>query len=119
MDSDEDVVCIKAPVASTASTPHRVKRNGGAESVLMAKVRSLHLLAFAQENSRRRDGLPVSMCGPRIERLCATIRPAAARKLDSEDIEFDIYMRARELMELSGLRLLPEQDIEVGGLYLW
>ena len=112
-------------VSRRLSHPLRARRTelnamaGPSESVLMAKVRSPHLLPFAQENSRRRDGLPVSMCGPRIERLCATIRPAAARKLDSEDIEFDIYMRARELMELSGLRLLPEQDIEVGGLYLW
>ena len=32
-DSDEDVVCIEAPVKSTASTQHRVKRNGGAVRV--------------------------------------------------------------------------------------
>ena len=102
MDSDEDVVCIKAPVATTASTPHRVKHNGG--GVLMAKVRSPHLLPFAQENSRRRGGLPLSMCGPRIGRLCAAIRLAATPKLDPEDIEFDIYQRARDLMHLSGLR---------------
>ena len=33
MDNDEDVVCIEAPVASTASMPHRVKLNGGAVRV--------------------------------------------------------------------------------------
>ena len=90
MDSDEDVVCIEAPVASTASTQHRVARNGGAIRVrLMAKVRNPHLLALAQENSRSRDGLPVSMCGPMTGRLCA--------QLDSDDFEFDIYQRARDL----------------------
>ena len=32
-------------------------------------------------------------------------------QLDAEDIEFDIYKHARELMELSGLKMLPEQEL--------
>ena len=39
--------------------------------------------------------------------------------LDSEDIEFDIYKRARELMESSGMKMLPEQEVQAGGLHLW
>jgi hypothetical protein len=40
-------------------------------------------------------------------------------QLDSEDIEFDIYQRARDLMHLSGLRLLPEQVLPDSNVHLW
>ena len=40
-------------------------------------------------------------------------------QLDAEDIEFDIYKRARELMELSGLEMLSEQEVHAGGVHLW
>ena len=40
-------------------------------------------------------------------------------QLDAEDIEFDIYKRARELMELSGLKILPEQEVQADGVHLW
>ena len=39
-------------------------------------------------------------------------------QLDAEDIEFDIYKRARELMELSCLKKLPEQEVQAGGVHL-
>ena len=84
---------------------------GACESVLMAKVQSPHLLPFAQENSRSRDGLPVSMCGPMTGRLCA--------QLDSEDNNFDNYQRARDIMHLSGLRMLPEQEVPESNVHLW
>ena len=79
----------------------------------MAKVRSPHLPPFTQENSRRRDWPPLSMCGPRIGRLCPTGGRAQL------DIEFDIYPRARDLMHLSGLRMLPEQEVPESNVHLW
>ena len=39
-------------------------------------------------------------------------------QLDAEDIEFDIYKRARESMELSCLRMFPEQEVQAGGVHL-
>ncbi len=39
--------------------------------------------------------------------------------LDAEDKEFDIYKRAREFMELRGMKILPEQEVQAGGLHLW
>jgi hypothetical protein len=51
---------------------------GPSESVLMVKIRSPHLLPFAQENSRSSEGLTVSMCGRKNGRLSAVMRTAAA-----------------------------------------
>ena len=52
MDEDGHVVVIEQPDGSMLDTPFRVARNGGAgrvwaESVLMPKVRSPHLLPIA------------------------------------------------------------------------
>ena len=40
-------------------------------------------------------------------------------RLDSEDINFDIYPRDRDLMHLSGLRMLPEQEVQKSNVHLW
>ena len=40
-------------------------------------------------------------------------------QLDAEDIAFDIYKHSRELMELRGLKMLPEQEVQAGGVHLW
>jgi hypothetical protein len=41
--------------------------------------------------------------------------------LDSEDVEFDIYKRACKFMELSCLKMMPEQaeGVKAGGVHLW
>jgi hypothetical protein len=59
---------------------------GPSESVLMVKVRSLHLLLFAQENSRSSEGLTVSMCCRKNGRLSAVMGPAAARYLTQKTL---------------------------------
>ena len=40
-------------------------------------------------------------------------------RFDDEDISFDIYQHARDLIELSGNKLLPEQEPPKNGLHLW
>ena len=40
-------------------------------------------------------------------------------RLDDEDIKFDMYQKARALMELSGHRMLPGQDEAPNGMHLW
>ena len=39
--------------------------------------------------------------------------------LDDEDIKWDMYQKARALMELSGHRMLPGQDEAPNGMHLW
>ena len=51
---------------------------GPADSVRMPKVRSLHVLPFAQENSRSSEWLLKSMCCRRNGRAFADTRPAMA-----------------------------------------
>ena len=75
----------------------------------MVKVRSLHLLPFAQENSRSSEWLTLRMC--RDWKLVCCYPTGSCAQLDAEDIEFDIYKRARELMELSSLKMLLEQEV--------
>ena len=40
-------------------------------------------------------------------------------QLDAEDIYFDMYERAREWMEQSGMKMLPGQETQAGALHLW
>ncbi len=40
--------------------------------------------------------------------------PQGRRLLDAEDIELDIYKQARELMESSGMKMLPQQEVQAG-----
>ena len=42
------------------------------------------------------------------------MRPAAALNLT-----LDIYKKARELMESSGMIILPQQEVQAGGVHLW
>ncbi len=39
-------------------------------------------------------------------------------QLDAEDIELDIYKQARELMKLSSMKMLPEQEEQAGCVHL-
>ena len=40
-------------------------------------------------------------------------------QLDTKDIDFDFYKTARELMESSGMIMLPQQEVQAGGVHLW
>ena len=40
-------------------------------------------------------------------------------RLDEEDIKWDMYQKARALMELSGHRMLPDQDEAPNGMHFW
>ncbi len=43
----------------------------------------------------------------------------AQRDADDNHDYFDIYKQAGELMELSGMKMLPEQEVQAGGVHLW
>jgi hypothetical protein len=120
MDDDEDVVCIEAPVASTSSTPRRVARNGGALRLRFngegSKAASLPVRPGKFKKHRQAHVEYVRLKEWKLVRRYETGDRA---QLDAEDIEFDIYKHARELMELSGIKMLPEQEVQAGGVHLW
>ena len=45
--------------------------------------------------------------------------PLCDAQLDAGDIDFDVYKHACELMELSCMKRLPEQDVQAGNVHLW
>ena len=76
MDDDGHVVVIEQP--DGAMLAELLAIAGPAESVLMPKVRSPHLLPIAQENSSSGEWLLASMCARRNGRSFADTRPAMA-----------------------------------------
>jgi hypothetical protein len=120
MDDDEDVVCIEAPVPSNASTPRPVARNGGAVRVRFngegLKSASSPVRAGKFKKQRRADREYVRPKEWKVVRCYAT---GGRAQLDTEDIDFDIYKQARELMELSSMKMLPQQEVQAGCVHLW
>ena len=99
MDDVEDVLCIEAPVPFNACTPRPVARNGGA-----VRIR------FIGEVRTRR---------PKDWKIVRRYATGGRAQLDVEDIDFDIYKKARKLMESSGMIILPQQEEQAGGVRLW
>ena len=120
MDSDEDVVCIKAPVESTESTPHRVKHNGGAVRVRFNGEGSKSASSPVRSGKFKKKGwAPPQYVRSKDWKVVRRYPTGGRAQLDPEDIEFDIYQRARDLMHLSGLRMLPEQVVQESNVHLW
>ena len=119
MDSDEYVVCIEAPVASTASTPHRVKRNGGAVRVRFNGEGSESASSSVRSEKFKKQGrAPRQYVRSKDWKVGRRYPTGGRAQLDSEDINFGIYQRARDLMHLSGLRMLPEQEVPERNVHL-
>ena len=92
MDSDEDVVCIEAPVASTARTPHRVKRNGGAVRVRFNGEGSKSASSPVRSGKFKKRGRTPRQYVLSKDWKVVRCYPTCGRALlDLEDIEFDIY----------------------------
>ena len=120
MDDVEDVVCIEAPVPSNACTPRPVARNGGAVRVRFngegSKSASSPVRPGKFKKQRRADREYVRPKEWKVVRRYAT---GGRAQLDVEDIDFDIYKKAREFMESSGMITLPQQEVQAGGVHLW
>jgi hypothetical protein len=43
----------------------------------------------------------------------------AGAPLDTEDIDSDIYKQASKMMQLNGMKMLPQQEVQAGGVHLW
>jgi hypothetical protein len=120
MDDDEDVVCIEAPVRSQASSPRPVARNGGAVRVRfngeISKSASSPVRTEKFKKQRRADHEYVR---PKEWKLVRRYATGGRAQLDTEDIDFDIYKQACESMESSGMKMLPQQEVQAGGVHLW
>ena len=91
MDSDDDVVCIEAPVASTASTPHRVKRNGGAVRVRFNGEGSKAASSLVRSGKFKKQGrAPHQYVRCKDWTVVRRYATGGRAQLDPEDIEFDI-----------------------------
>jgi hypothetical protein len=120
MDDDEDVVCIEAPVPTNARTPRPVARNGGAVRVRFngegSKSASSPVCPTKFKKHRR---APREYVRPKEWKVVRRYATGGRAQLDTEDIDFDIYKKARELMESSGMIMLPQQEVQAGGVHLW
>ena len=109
MDDVEDVVCIEAPVPSNACTPRPVARNGGAGPVCSNAEGSKSASAPDRAGKFKKQRLaPPPYVWPNQWQIIRRYRTCIRARFDEEDISFDIYQRARDLMELSGNKMLPE-----------
>ena len=120
MDDDDDVVCIKVPVGTRSKGRHAelLATEGPSESVLMVKVRNPHLL-IRSEKIKKQQRAPREYVLRREWKVVRSYATGSSAQLDEENINFDVYKRARELMELSSMIMLPEQEGQAGCLHLW
>ncbi len=104
------------PVGSYSSLPEDISsmsfsNSGGAVRVQFhgegSKSASSPVRAGKFKKQRRADREYVRPKGWKVVRRYPT---GGRALLDAEDIEFDIYKRAREFMELSCMKMLPEQE---------
>ena len=101
-------------------TPFRVARNGGAGRVRSNAEGSKSASApdRAVKFKKQRQA-PEKYVRSKQWKLVSRYRTCIRARFDAEDIKFDIYEKACQLMELSGHRMLPEQDEAPNGLHLW
>ena len=120
MDEEELVVIIEQPDGSMVDTPVRVARNGGAGPVRSNAEGSKSASASDRAGKfKKQRRAPPKYVRPEQWKLVRRYRTCIRARFDQEDISFDIYQRARDLMELSGHKMLPEQEPPKKGLHLW
>ena len=109
MDDDERVAIVEETDGSMLDTPVRVACNGGAGPVRSnaegLKSASASDRAGKFKKQRRADREYVRPKEWKVVRRYAT---GGRAQLDTEDIDFDIYKKAREFMESSGMILAHE-----------
>ena len=123
MDDDRHVVVIEQPDGAMVDTPVRVACNGGAGRVRSNAQGSKSASAPVRSGKfKKRQVAP-----PKKKKIVRPIKWTRIRRyktcygarLDDEDIAFDMYQKARYLMELSGQRMCPEQEQAPKGMHLW
>ena len=122
MDDDGHVVVIKQPDGAMLDTPVRVARNGGASRVRSHAEISKSASAPVRTGKfkKQRVAPPKKKKNVRLEwKRIRRYKTCYGARLDDEDIAFDMYQKAKYLMELSGQRMVPEQEEAPKGMHLW
>ena len=122
MDDDGHVVVIEQPDGAMLDTPFRVARNGGAGRVRSHAEISKSASAPVRPGKfkKQRVAPPKKKKNVRLEwKRIRRYRTCYGARLDDEDIAFDMYQKAKYLMELSGQRMVPEQEEAPKGMHLW
>jgi hypothetical protein len=121
MDDDEDVACIEAPFPTHARTHARLLAMAGqSESVFTfngegSKSASSSVRAEKFKKQRRAHREFVWPGDWSVVRRYPT---GGRMQLEAEDIDFDIYKQTRELMKPSGMKMLPEQEVQASSVHL-
>ena len=123
MDDDGHVVVIEQPDGAMLDTPVRVACNGGAGRVRSNAQGSKSASAPVRSGKFKKQ----RVAPPKKKKIVRPIKWTRIRRyktcygarLDDEDIQFDMYQKAKYLMELSGQRMVPEQEEAPKGMHLW
>ena len=103
-------------------SPVRVARNGGAGRVRShAEISKSASAPVRSGKSKKRRVAPPKKKNVRpIEwKRIRRYKTCYGARLDDEDIALDMYQKAKYLMELSGQRMVPEQEQAPKGMHLW
>ena len=123
MDDDRHGFVIEQPDGAMLDTPVRVARNGGAGRVRSnaqgSKSASAPVRSGKFKKQRRAPPKKKKVVRPKEWHVMRRYKTCYGARFDEEDIQFDMYQKARALMELSGQRMVPEQDQAPKGMHLW
>ncbi len=108
MDEEELVAIFEQPDGSLLDAPVRVACNGGAGRERSNAHGSKSASAPDRAGKQRRA--PPKYVRPEKWKLVRRYRTCIRARFDEEDISFDIYQRARNLLEPSDNKMLPEHD---------
>jgi hypothetical protein len=86
---------------------------GPSESVLMATF-EVRIFSRSKKKFNKKRLARHEYVRPRIWTVVHRYATSGRTQLDAKDINFDMYKRASEFMELSGMRMLPEQELQAG-----
>ncbi len=120
MDEEELVAIVEQPDCSMLDMPVLVARNGGAGPVRSNAQGSKSASASDRAGKfKKQRRTPPKYVRPNQLKIVCRYRTCIRACFDDEDISFDIYQRAHDLMELSGNKMLPWQEPPENGLHLW
>jgi hypothetical protein len=115
--SSHDVEFVEQSGRARLRTPCNVTRNGGAVRVRPhAQISNIAPALVSEGKSKKGRVAPYTEKNWKIIRWYGTSNTA---RLDPEDRKYDQYQHARDWMEKSGMKMLPEQIPERDELHLW
>ena len=115
--SSHNAQIVEQPDGARLQTPRRVTRNGGAVRVRPHALISDTASALVSEIKSKKGRV-----APDPDKKWKVIRrydTSNTARLDPEDRKYDQYQHARDWMEKSGMKMLPEHIPERDELHLW